>query len=226
MKIKQIISLVLCLLVASSFAACKKEKTTNETSSQGVVYFDGEESTELTAESIKKQVEEGKLDVTVSAGHTHEQTDTDLHFEASGTVVLGMESSELCALLEDGGFDTQSLAVRKVTDEYITYNCFGVFQGYYTNDDRDTGLVAAVYYDTAFGFETRKTTKEQIKQVMGEPTYEGPATDEATKMFLMNQPNATCLDYDCGNHHVSFYIDGTTGQLNATVLYQEGYWID
>lgn len=226
MNMKQIFSVALCAVLLLSFSACKKQDTADTpVSSQGVVYYDGVESKVLDAQTVKNQVAEGKLDITVSAGHTHEATDTATHFSASGTIWMGMDSPDLCALLADGGFDPQSLEVRKVTEDYIIYSCFGVFQGYYTNDDRDTGLVAAVYYDTAFGFETRKTTKEQIKEVLGEPDYEGPADSNASKMFLMNQPNATYLDYDCGDNRVSFYIDGTTGQLNATVLYQEGYWI-
>lgn len=222
----QWISVFLCLVLTLSLAGCKKEEKPADTaSSQDVVYYDGVQSTVLTAEGVKQQVEAGTLSVTLSAGHTHEETDTETHFTATGTVSLGMESSELGALLQEGGFDPQSLEVRKVTDRYIIYSCFGVFQGYYTNDEREIGLVAAVYYDTAYGFETRKTTKDDIIKVMGKPDFEGPATEDATKMFLMNQPNATCLDYDCGNNHVSFFIDQYTGQLNATVIYQEGEWI-
>jgi len=215
--------LMVVLLMSLCFVGCGEEPVTQEQANSEVGYFDGVTSTVLTADSVKKQVAAGTLTVSVSSGHSHDPNVDDA--PAQGTVTLGMGSEAFCSLLQQGGFDTSTDEVRRVTDDYIIYRCFGVINGYYTNDERQNGLASVVYYDTAYGFEAKKTTAQQVKQVMGTPDKEGIATDQMTSMFLMSQSGATYVDYDCGTNHVTFYFAGDTNQLCATVIYQEGLWI-
>ncbi|MBR6549149.1 MAG: hypothetical protein IKT68_06360 [Clostridia bacterium] len=218
--------LIMIMVLTLAMVGCGEETPQEQTASSGPVgYFNGVTSTVLTADSVKKQVAEGALDITITAGQSEDPSEEEPPVQ--GVVTLGMSSDEFKALLEEAGFDTTSEDVRRTTEDnaYVEYRCFGAINGYYTNDDRENGLVAVVYYDTAYGFEAKKTTKEQVMQVMGEPTEANPANDQMTKMFLMSQKGANYLDYDCGNVHVTFYFAAATKQLCATVIYQEGLWI-
>jgi predicted small lipoprotein YifL len=221
---KKSLALLLTLVLIFTFAGCgKQDKGTTEPSD--VTYFDGETTTSLNKETISAQVAEGKLTVEFEAITQEQVNQTHTHGDThKADVALKMESADLVTAISPSGFVEEQH--RKIGENYIRYECGSSMSAYfyYTNDDRQNGLASVVYYGTAYGFEPKVTTKEQVLQVMGTPTTQGNANEKALSMFLFYEQGYTYVDYLCGTNHVSFFFH-SDGTLGATVLYQDGLWI-
>ncbi len=203
---KRSIAVIMLLAMVFCFAGCKDDPV--DTTSSGVTYYDGTSTTEITKDYIEEQVKAGTLEVEYE-GSGHDEF-------ATGRIALKMTSDQLAEELSQGEL------LREVGENYIRYSNGGMFL-YYTNDDRANGLASIVYPGTVYGFEPTITTVSQVKSVMGEPATEGPAPDKAIRMFLFGVTDTTMLDYDCGDHRITFFF--VDGRYSMVALYQEGLWI-
>lgn len=217
-------TLVLALILVLSFVGCNNKEAESPTDS-AVTYYDGETTTRLNRDDIAAAVAQGSITVAYEATTAEAVTKTTVHGEVKqATVTLGMESSALTDAIADSGYDANQH--RKIGENYIRYECGNSLAAYfyYTNDDRQNGLAAVVSFGTAYGFEPKVTTKEDVVSVMGTPRFEGTANEKAMSMFLFFEPGYTYIDYISGTNHVSFFFH-ENGTLGATVIYQDGLWI-
>ncbi len=201
---KLFVTLLICVL-CFSFVGCSDD-TTHQVSSM-VTYYDGHSETVLKKDDIAAQVQNGTMTV------AYDNVD-EMH--RSGNVQLKMSSDDMKAALPESDL------LRSEDEKYIQYTVGGA-DFYYTNDANDNGLAAIVCYGTAYGFEPTVTTKDAIVSVLGEPTLQGDATEEARSMLLRQGMGFTYVDYTFGTNHISFFFYDNV--LSLTVIYQDGLWI-
>lgn len=219
--IKKTLALLLTFSLLFAFVGCGDDKT----ESSDVTYFDGKTTTSLNKDTISAAVASGKLTISFEAVTKEEVSQIHNHGDThTAEVALKMSSADLVNAIADSGFVEEEH--RKIGENYIRYECGSSMSAYfyYTNDDRQNGLASIVYYGTAYGFEPKVTTKEQVLQVMGTPAAQGDAPEKALSMFLFYEQGYTYADYVCGENHVTFFFHAN-GRLGATVLYQNGLWI-
>ena len=201
----KLFAILLIAVLCFSFVGCSDD-TADQTSSV-VTYYDGQSESVIKKDDIAKQVQNGTITV------SYENID-EMH--RSGNVQLKMSSDDMKAALPESDL------LRSESEKYIQYTIGGA-DFYYTNDDNDNGLAAIVCYGTAYGFEPTVTTKDSIVSVLGEPTVQGDATEEARSMLLRQGIGFTYIDYTFGTNHVSFFFYENV--LSLTVIYQDGLWI-
>ncbi len=202
---RNVLAFLLIFVLCFSFIGCSDD-TTNQVSSV-VTYYDGQSESVIKKDDIASQVQNGTM--TVSYDNIDEMHRT-------GNVQLKMSSDDMKAALPESDL------LRSESEKYIQYTIGGA-DFYYTNDANDNGLAAIVCYGTAYGFEPTVTTKDAIVSVLGEPTVQGDATEEARSMLLRQGVGFTYADYTFGTNHVSFFFYDNV--LSLTVIYQDGLWI-
>lgn len=201
----KLFAILLIAVLCFSFVGCSDD--TADQASSVVTYYDGQSESVIKKDDIANQVQNGTITV------SYENID-EMH--RSGNVQLKMSSDDMKAALPESDL------LRSESEKYIQYTIGGA-DFYYTNDDNDNGLAAIVCYGTAYGFEPTVTTKDSIVSVLGEPTVQGDATEEARSMLLRQGIGFTYIDYTFGTNHISFFFYENV--LSLTVIYQDGLWI-
>lgn len=203
---KKLLLIALCFILAFSLFACGKDTTDNEPSI--VTYYNGESAIELTADTVSKQIAEGKLEI------EYERYDDQM---IKVTLELGMDSLDFRALFDEGDY------IRDQGDEFIRYTIGGTYV-YFNNNDDNNGLASIVYPGTVYGFEPTITKKQDVVSVMGEGVKSGPVPEKAASMFLYGSTDYTYNVYKSGNNCIAFFFT-PEGILSLTAINQDGYWI-
>lgn len=204
---KRIISLVLAVIMVLSFSACKgsDEQKSPESTYSDPTYFDGK----TTA-----KVEKGPALEALSAGKMELQTEEDGDYTS---VTLGMTSEEFVPLFKEGEFQPAE------HDGFYEYLPVGG-QIFVSAENSSDGACAIAQYGDVFGFSPTITTKEQIRNVMGEPTFEGMYSDASSSNLIYGTANASCLMYQADGNEL-WFIFTSSDVFQSTVMCRSGKFI-